>query len=378
MTPSCEAYSTIRMIRAASHCNVGFAGGSLTAGVGATDTSITSWRRLFMRWLYERFHPVYHCQPSEIMGGIGAMESYGAVFTLGRNITPFIPSLVFVEFCVNDAGAPDKDLVRKGLEGIIRQCKAVSTNPDVVFVGAGMRPAEGSATGSCDFSIHREVAAHYGCGFIDVQDFIVRTLAARGQTWDHVSISFAQNDRWHLNDYGNALWFEAVRDWFEEQWKRYDLNPTDDQHDRTLPEPIVSDELAHTALVDPSRRNRAITLEGGWAPRDAAILPWYLDNVLVGRPGDRLTYTFTGSAIGAICMVHPNGLKLEATLDGEAIPGPFTNFGIEFGKFFLMRHGLEDAEHTLTLEVAPPSRRQNRLPDPTAQIGYLAVAGRTV
>lgn len=303
------------------------------------------------------------------------MESYGAVFTLSRNISPFIPSLVFVEFCVNDMTSPDKQLLRKGLEGIILQCRAISTKPDIVFLGGGVRPLEGSATGACDFSVHREVAAHYGCAFIDVQDYIVSTLAARGQSWDHVSISFVENDRWHLNDYGNSLWFEAVRNWFETQWQRYDMNPTLDQADRVLPEPIVSDEFAHTTLIDPSRRNRAIKLEGSWNNRDSGTCPWYLDNVLVGRPGDRLTLTFKGSAIGAICVVHPNGLKIEAKIDDEPVPGPFTNFGIEFGKFFLMKHGMEDTDHTLRMEVATPSSRHNRLPDPTAQIGYLGVAG---
>ena len=43
---------------------------------------VTSWRRLFTRYLYERFHRVYHCQPMEVMAGIGAMESYGAVFAV--------------------------------------------------------------------------------------------------------------------------------------------------------------------------------------------------------------------------------------------------------------------------------------------------------
>ena len=55
--------------------------------------------------------------------------------------------------------------------------------------------------------------------------------------------------------------------------------------------------------------------------------------------------------------------------------GPYTNFGIEFGKFFMLGHGMEKGEHVLELEVGAPLAKQNKLEDPTAQIGYLCVGG---
>jgi hypothetical protein len=329
-----------------------------------------------MRYLYERYHPVYHCQPSEVMGAIGAMESFGAVFTLSRNVLPFLPALAFVEFCVNDRGCPKPDLVRKGMEGIVRQLRSAKTRPDIVVVGAGVRPGSDPHTGDLvDHALHREVADHYGLGFIDVQDYLHRTLARRGQTWDDVSIVFEEGDNYHLNDYGNHLWFEAVREWFEEQVLRFDADPTA-RPAREAVTPLVSDEFEHTRLVNPAKRSKQVALEGGWAKKDPGVVPWYLDNLLVGRPGDRMTFTFTGTAIGVMALVHANGLKIEARLDGRDIAGPYTNFGIEFGKFFLLEHGLADGEHVLELEVAAPMTRQNKLPDPTAEIGYLAVASR--
>lgn len=376
MTTACAIARTIERIRSASYVNIVYMGGSLTAAAGVGDSVVTSWRRLFTRYIYERFHKRYHCQPSEVMAAVGAMESYGAVFTIERNVKQNLPVLAFVEFSVNDRGAPDKDLVRKGLEGIIRQLRACPTRPDVVFVGAGCRPGTGgSGNGLIDHAIHREVADHYGVPFVDVQAYMHRTLEARGQTWDDVSIVFEEKDDLHLNDYGNALWFECLREWFEEQWLQYDLKPTGRTED-TMPDPLVSDELAFTTLVDPSRRSKQITLEGGWEKKDAGMVPWYFDNLLVGRTGDKLTFTFKGTAVGAFCLVYGNGLKIEARLDGEPAPGPFTNFGIEFGKFFMLKHGMPDAEHVLELEVGKPMKRRNRLEDPTAEIGYLAIASR--
>jgi len=367
---------TIRKIFAASYCNIGFVGGSLTAAAGAGDTTVTSWRRLFVQYIYERYHRAYHCQPMEVMGGVGAMESFGAVFTLERNVIPFLPTIVFVEFCVNDRNSPDKDLVKKGIEGIIRQLRACKSHPDVVLVGAGCRPGSDPFTGDLvDHTIHRDIADYYGLPFIDVQDYLLTTLAQRGQTWDDVSIVFEAKDSVHLNDYGNRLWFEALREWFEEQVTQYRMNPTD-EWSQQLPPPCFSDEFQYTSLIDPSRRDKRFSLEGSWETKNPALVPWYLEHLLIGRPGDKLTFTFSGTAIGAIALVYCNGLKVEAVVDGEKVIGPYTNFSIEFGKFFLMKHGMENREHVLELAVAEPMRRQNKLEDPQAQIGYLCVAKR--
>lgn len=374
MTEHCRIFNTIERIKAASYCNVVYMGGSLTSATGSGNSAVTSWRRLFTRYIYEHYHRNYHCQPSEIMAGIGAMESYGAVFTIERNVRPNLPVLAFVEFCVNDDGSPDENLVRKGIEGIIRQLKSCKTNPDVVLLGAGYRPgAEDTEDGRIDHSIHRQIADHYGLAFIDVQEYILNTLKARGQKWDDISIAFEQNDPCHLNDYGNLIWFECVRDWFEKQWRLYDLDPTK-RPDNKLPAPFYSDELQYTKLINPARKNKYIQLEGHWEKKDAALVPWYMDNLLVGRTGDKLTFTFEGTAIGAICLVYCNGLKLEAQLDGREIAGPYTNFGIEFGKFFMLGHGMENTKHVLELQIGRPLTKQNKLKDPTAQIGYLTVA----
>lgn len=372
MGKNCLIFNTIERIRAASYCNIGFVGGSLTSAAGAGNAAVTSWRRLFVRYIYERYHRVYHCQPSEVMGAIGAMESYGAVFTLERNVLPHLPVLVFIEFAVNDRGTTDKRLVWKGMEGIIRQLKSCSTRPDVVVLGAGCRPGTGAAEGLIDHALHREIAAYYGLAFVDVQADIHRKLVERGQIWDDIAIVFENKDDLHLNDYGNVLWFECLRDWFEDQWQRYEVNPTA-KPPAALPPPRESDEFQYTRLVNPGRKSKHIVCEGGWETKDKALVPWYLDDLLVGRPGDRLHFTFTGTGIGAICLVYGNGLKIEARIDGQEVAGPYTNFAIEFGKFFMLKHDLEYGEHVLELQVGDPMQRQNKLADPTAQIGYLCV-----
>jgi lysophospholipase L1-like esterase len=365
----CQIPNFIEKMFSSSYCNVAYIGGSLTVGVGASNVAETSWRGLFTKYLYQKYHPTQHCQISEVMGAVGASESYVAVFTLGRNVLPNAPGLAFVEFCVNDITAPDKNLVVKGMEGMVRQLLAQPGPCQVIIVGAGSRE------GNVDHSLHRKVAEHYDVPFLDVQTFLYARLKERGLTWDDIALEFEVNDPWHLNDLGNQWWFDATRDCFEEQVALFQAGKRKDRHP-PMPPPIISDELQFVRLVDPSSKSKAVVLEGDWKRKSGDYIPWYFDNVLMGQPGARMTFTFKGTAVSIFGLMYHNGLKVEAELDGKEIPGAYLRHVIEFGKGTVLAHGLPDGEHVLRLTVAEASARHNKLDNPVAQIAYLGVAGK--
>lgn len=368
MSATCQAIASLRHIRSGQFLPVAFVGGSLTVGSGSSNVAVTSWRRLFMRYLHEQLEPTYHCKIGEVMLGIGAMRSFGMSFMLPRYVPSKRPALAFVEFCVNDRRTPSRDLVRKGIEGVIRQLRGLPSNPDVVVLGAATRHETRDHQLTEDArAIHKEAAEHYGVTYLDLDSYIHEKLTQRGQTWDAIGV-----DNYHLNDYGNRLWFECVREWFERQIFLYDQDPTA-AATAELPPALFSDELAHTKLVDPTRTNKGIELEGRWEKAGDVCLPWYMDSVLVGRPGDTLTYTFSGTGIGMLSGVHANGLKIEAVLDGKEIVGPYTNWLVDFGNYEVLAHGLGEGEHVLRLEVGSPQRGKN-VEDPTVRIGYFGVA----
>ena len=369
MADHCQIPNAIERMLSASYVNIAYIGGSLTVGVGATNTAETSWRGLFNKYLYQKYHPKYHCQITEVMGAVGASESYVAVFTLGRNILPNNPGLAFIEFCVNDLGVPDRNLVIKGMEGMVRQLLSLPNPCQVMIVGAGSRE------GNVDHAPHRKVAEHYDVPFVDVQSYIYGKLKERGQTWNDVALEFEVNDPWHLNDAGNQLWFEAVRDCFEEHVALFNAGKRKERRP-ALPPPIVSDELQYVRMIDPSTKTKAVVLEGDWKRKPEGFFPWYFDNVLVGQPGARMTLTFKGTAVAIFGLMYHNGLKVEAELDGKEIPGAYLRHVIEFGKGTVLAHGLPDGEHVLRLTVQPPSARHNKLENPGAQIAYLGIASK--
>lgn len=375
MSEKCLIPNCVEKILSASHCNVAYIGGSLTVGVGASDVTETSWRRLFTKYLYQEYHPKYHCQVSEIMGAIGASESYASVFMVPRNVIPHKPDLAFVEFCVNDAGAPDEELVLKGMEGIVRQLVTTDSNCDVILLGTGSRPGANrkSKDGSVDQSLHRRVADHYDLPFIDMQSYLLQTIEERGETWDDVALTYEENDPHHLNDYGQQISFEAMRDGFETQVELFENGKCKDS-DAPLPDPLMSDELQYIEMYNPSKRKTDIEVEGAWDQKPEELVPWYFDDLLVGSPGAKMRFTFEGTACAVWGLMYNNGLKVRARLDGEKVRGPYLRHFIEFGKGAVLAHGLPNEEHTLELEVDSPSKRHNKLDAPSAQIAYITVA----
>lgn len=370
MHQTSAAPKTISKIKSGWWAPVAFVGGSLTVGTGSSNTSTNSWRRLFVRYLHDRYERTYNCRIGDCVMAIGAMSSHAMSFILPKYLPRKKPFLVFLEHAVNDNGQPNQDLIRTGIEGMIRQARSYDSDPDIVLLRAATRPdCEVDTKTQATFEMHKEVAAHYGAACIDVNAYIQRTLASRGQNWDTVGV-----DNFHMNDYGNRLWFECLREWFEEQVRIYEENPVN-TIDREMPEPLYSDEFQYTKLTSPAKKSKAVELEGDWRPgtEEGVSVPWWMDSVLVGRPGAKLTFTFTGTAIAAVPMQHPNGLKLEAVLDGKEIAGPYTNWVADFGRTMLLEQGMENTEHVLELTVGTPLRGKN-LDDPTVRLAYLGVS----
>jgi hypothetical protein len=373
MKPVCEASKTIQAIRRGACAPIAFIGASLSVATGASDSSMLSWGRLFVRYLFETIAFGRNFNISELNVAIGGWTSPDSVFVTQRDVIAHKPVMVFIEECVNDRWCPDTDLVKKGIEGIIRKLRASESSPDIVILLAGARPGDGRGPdGLVDHRIHRKIAGHYAVPCLDIQDYLYKTLAARGHTWDHVCQDPIHDV--HLNDYGNRMWFECMREWIDRQVVLYDQGAQ--PAPRKLPPVLWSDELQYTELFDPTRCGDRLRVQRGWAPGgDEVPLPWYMDNVIVGRPGDGLTFTFSGTSIALVCHVHNNALRLLAKLDGKDVSAPYPMFNVEFGIFYTIAHGLENTTHELELTVAQPMKRQNVLKDPQTRIGLFAVGG---
>ena len=373
---SCKIPDMIAKLLTGGACSVGYLGGSVTQARGASDTAETSWRALFQKYLYERFERKYYCHLSQVYAAMGGCSSAVAAFMVDRNLLGAEPALVFVEFCINDSHVLDKTLVAKGLEGITRQLHGAKQRCEVVLLGTGCSPeargADGSA-GSVPQELHRKIANHYGVLFIDMQDYLNRYLQTHGLEWNDVMSVVEGPDVYHVNDLGNQIYFDAIRESFEEQLAMYG-DRDGDYHIHDIPEPLFSDELERAKLLDPARKNRSLMFEGDWTRRAKGTYPWYMDNVMMGGPGAKMSLEFDGTAVMIWGLLYYNGLKVDAVLDGRELVGPYLRYPTEAGRGFVLGHGLAQAGHRLELTVAEPSKKHNKWANPTAQIGGIGVA----
>jgi hypothetical protein len=107
------------------------ADGKLTlAYFGGSITAANGWRPQTTAWLRQHYPKA---EVTEIDAAIGGTGSDLGVFRLGHDVLAYRPDLVFVEFAVNDGGAPPEQIYRC-MEGIVRQIRRADPATDICFV----------------------------------------------------------------------------------------------------------------------------------------------------------------------------------------------------------------------------------------------------
>ena len=140
-------------LRAGGEVRIAYLGGSITAQDG--------WRPKTLNWFQEQFRPA---KLSQINAAIGGTGSDLGVFRLKHDVLDQNPDLFFVEFAVNDAGAPVQQILRC-MEGIVRQTWRRDPRTDICFVytlAGNMLQTLQAGHFPCSATAMEKVADHYG------------------------------------------------------------------------------------------------------------------------------------------------------------------------------------------------------------------------
>lgn len=172
-----------------------FFGGSITWGATATDPLRTSWRALVEKELRRR-QP--HTPLTAVDAAIGGQPSKLGVFRMDRDVLPYKPDLCFVEFAVNDWGAPDS---QETVEGIIRKLRACRPDMAVVLVLVGSNAAYDR---SLSHPLQVKLAEYYGLPVIDIYS------AVKARLGDGLATRDILTDGCHPNDRGYRLYADIV------------------------------------------------------------------------------------------------------------------------------------------------------------------------
>ena len=329
---------------------IGYFGGSITDGTGASSRNTTSWRSLTTQWFKQKFP---EADISMVNASIGGTGSDLGVYRVDRHLLERKPDLVFVEFSVNDSGrraTGTLDPLTPAMEGIIRQIWTFNPNADVVFVYTTMKQYEphlekGEVSPAA--SRHQRVADHYGIPSVDVGLALWTHMRSEEESWSDYFI-----DGVHPNDEGHAIYAEAVCTWLEAQdWTRQtEAEPVD------LPPSLSPDSPVNTRMEDAV--DHANT---GWSIVEESMGILCPRHIFSDEPGTELVFPFRGNAIGLVWIMSGESGDIEWSVDGSSFQRASSRRH-EGATNPLARHvmfadplwgtGLAPGEHELRLRVA--------------------------
>jgi lysophospholipase L1-like esterase len=342
---------------------VAYLGGSITAQAGWRPKSLALFQKT---WPEARF--------TEINAAIGGTGSDLGVFRLSRDVLRHEPDLLFVEFAVNDGGAPREQILRC-MEGIVRQTRRARPDCDICFVYTiteqlvgplldGRLPAAAAAM--------EEVAERYGVPTIALSLEVAR-LAKRGKLiWSGMlpktdeerakldgAVVFAKDSVHPYPETGHELYLQAI-----ERSLPLLRAASKTPGTRALPEPLIATNYERARLLAIPKG----TLSPGFAEIDLAkdalgkVYASYLPSLARGSAaGESLSFRFKGTRCSVYDIIGPDCGQVRVTLDGAAarlVPrfDPFCTYH----RLATLTIGseLRDEVHTVRIEIdpAPPDK----------------------
>ncbi|MFF2483844.1 SGNH/GDSL hydrolase family protein [Paenibacillus sp. NPDC058071] len=295
---------------------VAFLGGSITEGFGASDPDETSWRALTEKYFTERYPSL---RWRFINAGVGGTDSSLGAHRIGRHVFEDGGiDLLFVEFAVNDgqkrAPTPEgwAETIR-GMEGIVRRCRKVAPDADIVFLYSADEQSLAAAEPEPFFiAVHEKVAEHYGLPSIS---FLagVRERIRGGDSWR----AFAP-DGVHPNDEGHVIYAGMLREFLELALSSSEgsINEPTRDETSTLPEPLRSDNYERAGLIGAFGVRRASGMS--WLSRPNNTVNWrYPAGHLYGE-GDTVSFTFDvyGRSAGLLLLCGPDTGAFAYSING--------------------------------------------------------------
>ncbi|MBR7032509.1 MAG: SGNH/GDSL hydrolase family protein [Clostridia bacterium] len=183
---------------------IGYFGGSITDGTGASDMEKTSYRALVTEWFRKTYPDAEIAGFNASIGGTGT--GYGT-FRCDRDLLSRDPDLVFIEYCVNDFG-DSYDNVLPQAEAIIRKIRKTRPLVDVIAVVSTDEDVEAALEAGREFESRDAmltIAHRYGVPSADPGSALLSRILRGGDDWK----SYAP-DGSHPSDLGHSIMAEVI------------------------------------------------------------------------------------------------------------------------------------------------------------------------
>ncbi len=286
-------------LKAGERVKVAYLGGSITWGATSTDPLKTSYRALVTRYLEETY-PQAHVQA--IDAAIGGQPSELGVFRMDRDVLPYAPDLVFVEFSVNDGSLA---VSQETIEGIFRKLHKSNPNLAIVHLIIGA----GKTYGCPKHDEHVALAEYYGVPYVDIFSAVAAKLGPQLTTADILS------DGCHPNDAGYRLYADII-------CRRLEECADEAGTAKAFPEkPLTANRYESAAMLELS----TLPDLGGWKPAHPAVVGTWFDHqpsrwmssaVAPKEAGAVLPLTLECAGVGLYFETTRGGGKIDLQADG--------------------------------------------------------------
>lgn len=268
----------LRKAQAGEPVTLGLIGGSITHGSGASDRLRTSYAALLGNWWKLQFPD---SELTVLNAGVGATGSHYGLHRTERDLFPYEPDLVIVEFCVND-GMNERS--GRTYEGLMRQILRQGWDPAVIaFTVFGNENHLGQP------HVWHEVAArHY-----DVPIVSARHAVSPEMLTGEMEIKDYLADNIHPTDAGHRMLSATLAHYIHtelqklpKEGKKGDIEP--------IPDPLFTDRYDYGRIIPATNLN--VTDTDGYVR--------YLGKWWGGFPGDSMTFRIECSGSLALGFVR--------------------------------------------------------------------------
>lgn len=371
--------------------NIGYLGGSITYGVGASDPDTHSWASLVTEWFKAKF------PEAEIVGNNVGIGGTGTVFGQYRIIKDFKlksetdkPDLIFLEFAINDSydGTTAKE-ARNNMQTILTSIYNYAPCADVVILlttDSG-KSEEGGTSGDATKNIqkaHQEIADAYGIPTIDIGGMLLDDMSKQSNDGQFISVwgkyfpvknpvNPNDLDPVHPNDLGHLKYASYITHYLDSVFSKK-LKAADNLTVAYKPEDTSA---FGTALENPHTANLVgKTPPKGFSINGEGVISTNTD--WTEGENDSFKIRFEGTSLSLWTNVKPKAGDVVVTIDGEITTEISLLEGNPYAKIKLVAKGLEDKTHTAEIKVMPAYDENGNKIFPDVVIDRFCLTGRNL
>ncbi|MDI7275160.1 MAG: GDSL-type esterase/lipase family protein [Anaerolineae bacterium] len=324
--------SLYHVLHAGGAVRIGFLGGSITEGAGATSRD-----RRYSTLLVQYLDSLYPSSFVEINAGRGATDSLTGVFRLDRDLLDSSPNLVILDYGVNDWGLPEQ---RVAYENVIRRILARKIAVLSIFLMTD--------TGENQQSWQADLCRRYGVPAVSYRDAYYPMIQDGTIAWSELAADYV-----HPNDLGHELIAFLLSEHLTGA-----LSQEPPALNSAMPPVLYGTDFLTTTVYQHGDDTATLLGSEGWNVEQGALLNYFGgDAISAEAPGSsyRLSFEGTSLAINYSRLNDPRHGMVDVYVDGELrrTLDAYSSRALLVQQSDVIARGLHPGTHTVEVRISP-------------------------